>query len=46
MTLYRTPCIVHDDGIFVNKKLEFLSVKELVAVEVMQIPNRAMSLHH
>ena len=46
MTLYRTPCIVHDDGVIVNKKTGISILKELVEVVVMQIPNRAMSLHH
>ena len=46
MTLYRTPCIVHDDGVFVNKKTGILIFKQLVVVAVAQIPSQAMSLHH
>ena len=46
MTLYRTPCIVHDDGAFVNKKTGILTLMQLGVVVVAQIPNRAMSLHH
>ncbi len=46
MTLYRTPCIVHDDGVIVNKKTGILTLKQLAVVVVAQIPNRAMSLHH
>ena len=46
MTLYRTPCIVHDEGSLSTRKADISTLMELVEVVVAQIPNRAMSLHH